>query len=170
MDTLIYSASPLKAFSGSLFMIGFSILLGLVTLLPSFFARREKLIKRVATGCIGIFLVLVGIGVSISTYNTYQHGDKNVLVQVLEKNEITTKCNKNYCTDYGVETSDGERYYVFGLSKETWDRIEINACYQFTYYPLKPLLSDYLLEGSKYPSLYETTGDITLIERVRCSS
>ncbi|WKZ36050.1 MAG: hypothetical protein QY332_20790 [Anaerolineales bacterium] len=170
MDALIYSASPLKTFSGSLFMIVFSVLLGLVTLVPSFFARREQPIKRIATGCIGFILLLVGVGVSVSAYNTYHNGDKTVLVQALEKNEITTKCNKSYCTDYVVETSDGERNYVFGLSKETWDRIEINACYQFTYFPLKPLLGEYLQEESEYPSLYEPTGDIRLIERVHCST
>ncbi|MBL8062741.1 MAG: hypothetical protein JNK32_06975 [Anaerolineales bacterium] len=168
MDTLIYSASPFKAISGSLFMIGFCFLLGLGTLLPSFFARKEKLAKRIVTGFIGIFLLFVGIGVSISTYNTYRNGDRTVLVQVLEKNEVTTKCNKFYCTDHVVETGDGQKRYVFGLSKEVWDVVEINACYRFTYYPLRPLLAGYLQEEDRYPSLYETTGDITLIELANC--
>ena len=168
MDTVIYSATPLKAISGSLFIIAISFILGLVSLLPALFTRREKVFKRAATGCIGIVLLLAGIGVSLSTYNTYQNGDKTVRVRILEKTENLVKCNESYCTEYGVDAADGEKHYTFGLSEETWDLVEVNACYLFTYYPLKPLLADYLQEENSSPSLYETTGDITLIKKVGC--
>ena len=48
------------------------------------------------------------------------------------------------------------------------DKMELEACYQFTYYPLKPLLADYLQQEDQSQNLYETTGDIILIEKVNC--
>lgn len=168
---ILYSASPLGAFSGSLFAIVFFFLLGLGNLLLLTLTRKPRKKRKVGDyvlGAISIFLILVGAAVTFVTFNTYQNGDKTVHVRATEKREITVKCGKYYCTEYHVETTDGEKFYVFGLKKDTWDKIETEACYQFTYYPLKPLLADYLQEENQYPNVYETTGDITLIERVGC--
>lgn len=168
MDTLIYSASPWKAVSGSLFLVAFCFVLGLLSLLPAVFSRKGKIIKRIVTAGLGALLLLVGIAMSFSTYHTYQNGNKTVYVRAVEKREIVTRCNETYCTEYSVETTDGEKFYVFGLSKGTWEDIKVDVCYAFTYYPLRPLLADYLQEENQIPSLYETTGYITLIEQVTC--
>ena len=171
MDTLIYSASPFGAFSGSLIYIGVFFLIGIGNLLILLLTRKHRKKRKIGDyvmAVVSVFLVLVGAAMTVVTYNTYANGDKTVQVQVLEKREITTKCNKYYCTEYSVETTDGEKFYVFGLSEETWNKIEVEACYQFTYYPLKPLLADYLQEEDSFPDLYETTGYITLIEHINC--
>lgn len=170
MDAL-YSASPLGAFSTSLIYIGIFFILGFGNLLLVFLtrkARKKRQVGNYVTVIISIFVILIGVASTVVTFNTYINGDKTVLVQALEKREVTVKCGKYYCTEYNVETTDGEKFYVFGLSKETWNEIEVEACYQFTYYPLKPLLADYLQQENPYPTLYETTGYITLIEKVRC--
>lgn len=168
---IIYSASPLGAFSGSLFLIGFLFILGFGNLSILFLThsrRKKRKIGDYVMGFISILLIFFGALSTIVTFNTYQNGDKTVQVKALEKRETTVKCNKYYCTEYSVETTDGVKRYVFGLEKDIWNKMEIGACYQFTYYPLKPLLADYVRQGNQYPSLYETTGYITLIAQVRC--
>lgn len=168
---IIYSASALGAFSSSLIYIAIFFILGFGNLLILFLTRNRRKKRKMgnyALGLLSILIIFFGVLTSIATFNTYQSGDKTVRVQVMEKREITTKCNKYYCTEYSVETTDGEKYYVFGLEKDTWGKIEVSSCYQFTYYPLKPLLADYLEEENAYPSLYETTGYITLIGQVNC--
>lgn len=168
---IIFTASPLKAFSGSLFLIGFCLVLGVGNLLLNYLPkrkRREGFFKRRSPGCIAVLLLMIGGVTAVVTFNAYQYGDKTVRVQALEKTERVVKCNETYCAEYAVETTDGEKYYVFGLSKNTWDKIESGTCYRFTYYPLKPLLAEYLQEENQAQSLYETTGYITLIERAGC--
>lgn len=168
---IIYSASALGAFSGSLFTIGFLIFLGvgnliLLWVVPS--PRKKRRVANFIQGFISLFVILVGVAISLATFNTYQNGDKTIQVKVTEKQENTVKCGESYCTEYGVETTDGEKLYVFGLEKDTWDKMEVNACYQFTYYPLKPLLADYLGQENQSQSLYEMTGYITLIGKIDC--
>lgn len=168
---MIYSASALGAFSGSLFTIGFLFFLGVGNLILLWVVPSPRKKRRTATfiqGFISIFLIFVGVAMSIATLNTYQNGDKTIQVKATEKQENTVKCGESYCTEYGVETTDGEKLYVFGLEKDTWDKMEVEACYQFTYYPLKPLLADYLQQENQSQNLYETTGYITLVEKVDC--
>jgi hypothetical protein len=167
MGTVIYTATPLGAFSGALFLIVFLFGLGLVGAISAIFSKKERALMRIGMGCAGIILLLAGVGSTIATFLTYKNGDKTVLVQVQEKNEVTSNCNGNQCTDYVAETSDGQKYYVFGLAKDVWDKIEVNACYKFTYYPAKSIFGEYLQQNNP-PSLYETTGGITRIEKVNC--
>lgn len=168
---LIYSASAFGAFSGSLFTICFLLLLGignliLLWLVPS--PRKKRRVANFIQAFLSLFLILVGFAISIATFNSYQNGDKTIQVKVTEKQENTVKCGEAYCTEYAVETTDGAKLYVFGLEIDTWDKIELDACYQFTYYPLKPLLADYLQQENQSQNLYETTGYITLIGKVNC--
>ena len=168
MGTVIYTATPLRAFAGGIFLIVFLFGLGLFGALWAIFGRKERAFMRFGMGCAGIILLLAGIGSTIATFLTYQNGDKTVLVQIQEKNEVTRNCNDTQCTDYVLETSDGEKYYVFGVEKDLWNKIEVSACYQFTYYPAKSLFGEYLQEENDYPDLYETTGSITRIEKFNC--
>lgn len=168
MDVVIYTATPLRAFSGGIFLIVFLFGLGLVGAVSVIFNRKERVLMRVGTGCASIILLLAGIGSTIATFLTYQNGDKTVLVQVQEKNEVTSNCNGSQCTDYVLETTDGQKYYVFGVEKDVWNKIEVSACYQFTYYPAKSLFGEYLRQEDEYSDLYETTGSITRIERYNC--
>ncbi|MCQ3939159.1 MAG: hypothetical protein DPW18_19250 [Chloroflexi bacterium] len=169
---IIYSASTLGAFSGSLFLIGFLFALGLGNALPLLLAPKRRR-KRQIGGCvqigIGVLLLLFGAASAVVTLDTYRNGEKVVQVKVVEKRETTVKCGKYYCTEYGVETTDGEKSFVFSLEKDVWENIQTEACYQFAYYPLQPLLADYLQQGNQRPNFYETTGYITSIGKIGCS-
>lgn len=168
MDTLIYSASPLKTFSGSMILLAFFFLLGGLSVLSAIFSRRQKILPRIVQGLAGFILLLAGIGSGIATYNTYQNGETTVLVSVEELRVVTRNCNDgNTCTDYVAETTDGQKYYVFNLSQDVWEKLAEKSCYQFTYYPAKSLLGEYLQEGQP-ESLYETTGNVSRIEQARC--
>jgi hypothetical protein len=85
-------------------------------------------------------------------------------VQVLKKRESTGWCNRQLCTDYTAETTNGAKFYNFRLKEKIWDVIEVETCYQFTYFPAEVKMQ----AGSQYPSMYEPTGEITQIEKVNC--
>ena len=169
MDTVIYSASPLRAFSGLMFLTVFFFVLGLVGALTGIFRRRDHILKRLGAGCAGVVLLLAGVVMVITTYRSYQSGDKTVLLRVEEKNEVVRNCDSpgGTCRDYVVEGNTDGVYYTFGLGKDVWDIIEVDACYQFTYYPPKSLLGEYL-QDPQYAGLYESASSFTRIERVNC--
>jgi hypothetical protein len=169
MDTLIYSASPLKTFSGSLILLAFFFLLGGLSILSAIFSRRQKILPRIVQGLAGFILLLVGIGSGIATYNTYQNGEATVLVRVEKLRVVTRNCDNasRTCTDYVAETTDGRKLYDFNLGQDIWEKLAEKSCYQFTYYPAKSLFGEYLQEGEP-ESLYETTGNISRIEQARC--
>ncbi|NWF65591.1 MAG: hypothetical protein HXY38_14945 [Chloroflexi bacterium] len=168
---IVYSASALGAFTSSLIYIAIFFILGFGNFLLMLLTRSRRKRRKIGDyvlGFISLLLIFFGALTSIAAFNTYQNGDVTVRVQAVEKREVTVRCGEYYCAEYNVETTDGKKFYVFGLEKETWDKVEVNACYQFTYYPLKPLLAGYLQRETQYPNLYEATGYITLIERVGC--
>jgi len=169
MDTLIYTASPLRAFSGLIFMTAFFFVLGLIGAWVSLSGRRDHILKRLGAGCAGTILLLSGVVLVITTYRSYQTGQKTVFLRVEEKNQVVRNCDApgGTCTDYVVEGNTEGVYYTFGLGKDVWDRIEVDVCYQFTYYPPKSLLGDYLQDPA-YAGTYESAGTFTRIERANC--
>ena len=170
MDTVIYSASPLKAFSGGLFVLGFLFALGGFGAVMAIFNRRDRVITRVGLGCVSIILLLAGVGASIATFRTYTVGQSTALVHVDRKRIVTSNCDNtgNTCTDYVVEASDGSKYYNFNLGQETWDKVEEQACYEFTYYPAQSLFGEYLQQDNPYADQYETTANIAQIRTANC--
>ncbi len=168
MDNLLYSVTPLQAFSGTIAGIVLLLVLGLGFPVFSIFNRKDSIWKKLGNILLGLFLVLIGILLMYGSYRQYQGGDKTTLVKVLEKNEVTTWCRNRFCTDYVLDTSDGQENYVFDLKKDIWKEIEVNSCYRFTYYPIKPIFAEYLEGGDTNPSQYETTGTTTQIEKVNC--
>jgi hypothetical protein len=170
MDTVIYSATPLKAFSGSLFMLAFLFILGGVGVISAIFSRRDRMGKRIAQGCVSVILLLAGVGGAIATFMTYTGGQTTAWVQVDKKRIVERNCDNasRTCTDYVIEASDGQKYYNFNLGQETWEKIEEQACYKFTYYPAESLLGGYLRQDNEYADLYETTANIAQIEQSGC--
>jgi len=171
MDSIIYSASPLQAFSGSIVVIGIMLLIGLLGAFAALAKtkRKSQRYTNIMAGCASIVLFLAVIGMSIVTYNSYKNGDKTIQVRLTDKEEVTRKCGeRNYCTDYNLETTDGNKYYVFGVNKDVWDVMKIESCYEFTYYPAKPLLADYIPQDDLYSEYYEPTGTIAQIKSITC--
>ena len=152
-----------------MFLTVFFFVLGLVGALTGIFRRRDHILKRLGAGCAGVVLLLSGVVMVVATYRSYQSGDKTVLLRVEEKNEVVRNCDSpgGTCRDYVVEGNTDGVYYTFGLGKDVWDIIEVDACYQFTYYPPKSLLGEYL-QDPQYAGLYESASSFTRIERVNC--
>jgi hypothetical protein len=169
MDTIIYTASPLRAFSGLIFLTAFFFVLGLVGALTGILGRRDHILKRLGAGCAGSILLLAGVVMVITTYRSYQTGEKTVVMRVEEKNEVVRNCDSpgGTCTDYVVEGNTGGIYYTFNVGEGTWNRMEVGGCYQFTYYPPKSLLGEYLQDPA-YAGTYESGAAFTRIERVDC--
>jgi hypothetical protein len=168
MDNLIYSASPLSAFSGGILTIGFLLLLGVVGTFWAIFNRKEKPIARGAMGCASIFLLLAGAGMVVVMMMQWQGGAKSAIVRVEEKKVVESNCNDGgTCTSYLLETVAGMKYYDFTVPKKAFDKVETDACYQFTYYPAQSLLGEYL-EEQDYSDSYEAASTITRIEKVNC--
>jgi hypothetical protein len=168
MDNLLYSVTPLQAFSGTIAGVVIMIIVGLGIPIVAIFNRKISIWKKIGNILLGLFITLAGIFLMYGTYQQYQGEDKTTLVQVLEKKEVRTWCKNHFCTDYVVDTSDGQKNYVFDLKKDIWNQIEVNSCYRFTHYPIKPILAEYMQGGDTDPSLYETTGTTTQIEKVNC--
>lgn len=169
MDSVLYTASPLRAFTGLIVMTLFFFALGLLSAWTSLSGRRDHILKRLGAGCAGLILLLSGVVLVITGYQSYVNGDKTVVLRVEEKNEVVRNCDDidRTCTDYVVEGNTDGVYYTFGLGKELWDIIEVNACYQFTYFPPKSLLGEYLRDP-QYAGLYESASSFTRIEKVNC--
>ena len=168
MDNMLYFVTPLQAFSGMIAGVVIMIIVGLGISIVAVFNRKDSIWKKLGNILIGLFVLLSGFLLMYGAYRQYQGGDETTLAQVLEKNEVRDWCGKRFCTDYVLDTSDGQKNYVFDLKKDVWNQVEVNSCYRFTYYPIKPILAEYLEGGDTNPSLYETTGTITQIEKVNC--
>ncbi len=168
MDNLLYSVTPLQAFSGTIAGVVIMIIVGLGIPIVAIFNRKDSIWKKLGNILLGLFVLLSGFLLMYGSNRQYQGGDETTLVQVLEKNEVRDWCGKRFCTDYVVDTSDGQENYVFNLKKDVWNQVEVNSCYRFTYYPVKPILAEYMPGGDTDPGLYETTGTTTQIEKVNC--
>lgn len=170
MDTVIYSVTPLKAFSGSFIFLAFFFLLGSFGFLAAIFNRRGRAGSRIALGCASVVILLAGVGMFIATYMTYTGGQTTALVRVDKKRIVERNCDNasRTCIDYVIEASDGQKYYTFGLAEETWKLFEEQACYEFIYYPAQSLLGDYLQQDNPYADLYETTSNIVQIKTAQC--
>lgn len=168
MDNMLYSVTPLWAFSGQIAGVVVMLILGFAIPIFAIFNRKDSIWKKLGNILLGLLILLSGFLLMYGAYRQYQGGDKTTLVQVMEKNEVRDWCGKRFCVDYVLDTSDGQRNYVFDLKKDVWNQVEVNSCYRFTYYPVKPIFAEYMQGGDTDPGLYETTGDITRIEKVNC--
>jgi len=165
MDNVIYSATPLRAFSGGFIVIAFLLGLGVIGALWTVFKRKERPIARVGMGFASIILILAGIGVTISLIRTIRSGDKTVTIRVEEKKVVESNCNDGgTCTSYLLETKAGTKSYDFIVAKSAWDKAQVEVCYQVTYYPSQSLFGEYLQEQD-ISEVYEASSTITRIEK-----
>lgn len=166
---IIYSASPLEAFSASILVVAFLLGLGVVGALSAVFRKKESTFVRVILAGAGVVLMLTGVAAAVSSFMSYQTGDKVAVLRVEQKNEVESNCdNGGICLTYTVEATDGGKLFVFEIPKDAWDKVEIGACYEFTYYSAQPLLGG-TLSGSDFIDSYETVAVTMRIVRAACS-
>lgn len=167
MDTVIYSVTPLHAFSGNLLTALFFFVLGLVGAGWALFNKKEKGVARAAMGCASLVLLLAFIGTAVTTIWMMQSGEKTVVVHLNEKKIVKSNCNDgNTCTSYLLETQAGQKSYDFTVAKEAFDKAQENACYAVSYYPPQSLFGEYLQEDIS--EFYESAANITKIKKVGC--
>ncbi|NWF65592.1 MAG: hypothetical protein HXY38_14950 [Chloroflexi bacterium] len=75
--------------------------------------------------------------------------------------------NGGICLTYTVEATDGLKLFVFEIPKDAWDRVEIGACYEFTYYSAQPMLGLSAPEN-EFINSYETVAVTMQIIRAAC--
>ena len=168
MDEVIYSASPFQAFLASFLMIGFFVILGMSGLGMGILRRREKTFARVAMGCAGIFLCVVGVAIAFVSYRSITGDAKTITTHLNDKQIAHDNCGDNSsrtCERYILETQAGAKFYDLNVNKATYEKAEIDACYAVTYYPGKGLFGP-----SEYRDSYETVSNITRIELVEASA
>lgn len=178
MDNIIYSASPLQAFLINIITIGFFFLLGgggfILALLRTKSRNKQKKtqekFERIGLGCASVILLIAGVLTTFVSFNTFTTGDITVTTIVDDKRIVESNCGTKKrlrtCTSYVLETHAEQKYIDFTVPQEVWEKIEPNACYQFTYYLPQSLLGDYLQEDVS--DSYESAGSITRIEKVSC--
>jgi len=167
MENIIYSATPLRAFSGGVFLVVFVLGLGGIGLGMAIFRRKDKVLGRMATGVAGVILLVVGCVMAISMFFSIQNGDETVTAHLDKKRVVESNCSNSgtTCTSYQMEMTGNSKYYTFGVSQDVLDRVQEGQCYQVTYYTSRPLLN---LQENQYADQYVGSSTITLIQNVVC--
>ncbi|NJN79324.1 MAG: hypothetical protein HC797_01990 [Anaerolineales bacterium] len=167
----------MQAFLGNFITAGICLLLGVGGFWLALYRTKKKRkktqenIERVALGCVSIIILLTSVIIAGGAFNDFQTGDETRVVIVDDKQEVTSNCGtikRRFitCKSYILETHMGQVYYDFSVPEEIWEQINVNACYQITYYETKALLEKYLQED--VPKTYYAISLVTKIEKVSC--
>lgn len=167
MENTIYTATPLLAFSGGIFLVVFMLGLGVIGLGIAIFRCKDKILGRVVTGAAGLVLLLVGCVMAILLFFSIQNGDEMVVAHLDKKRVVESNCSNSgmTCTSYQMEMTANSKYYTFGVNEDVLDKVQEGQCYQVTYYASKPLLN---LQENQYADQYIGSSTITLIQRAAC--
>jgi len=164
MNEVIYSASPFQVFIWSFVIVAFISALGISGIGLGIFRRKEKPFVRLARGGAGVFLIAIGIALAYVAFRSMTGGSQTFTEQLNNKQIATDNCSDGgTCTRYVLETQSGSIFYDLGVTKETYEKAQVNACYSVTYYPGKSLLGE-----AGYAGTYESVANITRIESVAC--
>jgi hypothetical protein len=145
MGTVIYEASPLQTFLGSIGTALLLIVLGFVGVGVAVFQSRQKRSTRIITGVVGVFLIVVSCVLAIFTFFSFSSGTRTVAVNLDNKTVANQTCGENgesTCTNYVLSATSGANSYDFDVPQSAYDSVQLNVCYQITYYPNKGLFSD----------------------------
>jgi hypothetical protein len=165
MGEVIYSTSLFKTFIWAFVIVFILIILGVSGVLNGLFRRNEKPFVRIARGCAGIFLFLVGVTLAFLAMQSIRNGSQVVTVHLNEKQIATGNCGDgDTCTRYVLETQAGTRFYDMDVNEETYNKAKVDTCYSVTYFPGSSLFSTSTDKNS-----YQSLTNITRIETVTCS-
>jgi ABC-type transport system involved in multi-copper enzyme maturation permease subunit len=164
MGQVIYSASLFQAFIWSFVTILLVSTLGVLGLGLSVVRRGEKTFVRMAMGCAGIFLCVVGAALALIVYRSMTIGAKTITAHLNDKQIAHDNCGDNStCTRYVLEMQAEKKFYDLNVTEAAYEKAQVDSCYVVTYYPSKGLFSE-----PSYADSYETISTITHIETARC--
>jgi len=143
MGTVIYSASPIQAFLGSLGPTLLIFGIGLVAIGIAIFRGGQSQGRRVLIGALGGFLIIVSFVVAIITFTSVSNATCTVTLNLDNKRVVEDNCGDNgeTCARYVLESTTSTSAYEFDVSQDAYDKAQVNTCYNFTYYPNKGLFS-----------------------------
>jgi hypothetical protein len=144
MGTVIYSASPIQALLGSLGPILLILALGLIAIGIAILRGGQSRGRRLLTGALGGFLVIVSVVVAIITFASITSATSTVSLNLDDKRVVEDNCGDNgeTCSRYVLESTTSIRAYEFDVTQDAYDKAQVNTCYNFTYYPNKGLFSN----------------------------
>jgi hypothetical protein len=144
MGTVIYSASPIQAFLGSLGTILLIFVLGIGGLAMAFLQRKQARGTRILMGAVGGFLLIVACAFATFTFLSASNGVQTVTANLDRKTIAQDNCGDNgeTCARYVLETSIGTNAYDFNVPQNAYVKAQVNTCYKFSYYPNKGLFTN----------------------------
>lgn len=160
MDPVIYSASPIQAFLGTIGGVAFMFFLGVAGGGWALFRRNEATAARIAAGCASLVVLAAAAGLAFFSVSSALGGDQTVTVLLDRKRVVNSNCESGTCTSYVLETHAGQIYYDFTVARSAFDKAEEGACYAVTYYPPNSIQDE--------TPAYQTAFNITRIEKVNC--
>ena len=137
MGTVIYEASPFQAFLGSIGTTLFLVVLGAVAIGMSVFRSKIKKLTRVVTGLAGAFLLAASCVLAALTFLSFSGGARTVLLMLDDKTVAVDTCGDNggTCNRYVLSATTNANSYDFDVPYDVYNKVRLNTCYQFTYYP-----------------------------------
>lgn len=143
MGNVIYSAGPLQAFLGSLGTVGLLLGLGVVGIGAAILRRNQGTGSRIALGGAGVVLLLASVGVAVVALASASTGTRTVSVILDDKRVVQDNCGDygQTCERYVLEATTSAVAYDFNVPRAAYDQAQVDACYQFTYYPNRGLFS-----------------------------
>jgi hypothetical protein len=162
----------LKGFLASFIVVLVLFLLGLMGVLNGIFRRKEKTFVRVARGCAGLFLWIIGLVFVFVLFRSITSGSEVITVHVNDKQIAHDNCGDNEtCDRHILETQAGSKSYDLEVSEEAYDKAQIDSCYKVTYFSGKGFFGPFVQSGQpENENTYESISTITRIETAACPS
>ena len=160
MGTVIYEASPFQAFLGSLGTILFLVVIGLVGIGIAVFRSNDRKATRILTGVLGVFLLIVSCVLAAFTLFSFSSGARTITLGLDNKTIAEDNCGDNgeTCTRYVLSATTSTNAYDFDVPQNVYEKIQVNGCYQISYYPNASLFGLWLNTNS-----YQRIDNITKI-------
>jgi len=160
MGTVIYSASPFRAFVSEIFTLLFLLGYGTYTLVGVLRRRGDKALARVGWGIFGGLLIVAGLVLTAFVFRQMTASAQTVAVIAQDKNVVTRSCGEDdTCTDYILETSGRLKTYDFDVPERAYEQVQAGTCYYVTYFRASGLFG-----GSGANDSHEATSHVTRIE------
>jgi hypothetical protein len=153
MGTVIYSASPWQAFSGSLIAVALLLIIGVVSIGAAVLRRNEGKGSRVFMIVAGVLLVAGAAVLAAFTLVSIQSGTQTVAVRLNDKRIVSENCGQNgesTCNRFVLETSAGAVPYDFDVASDAYNLAQVNTCYRITYYASGGLFSSAATDPNAY--------------------
>jgi hypothetical protein len=142
MGTVIYSANLLWAFLSPLGSILFTSGIGIFGLVAAFRQRKQGRGVQITLAICGVFLLAFSFVTASLTIASILSGTETVTMRVNDKSIGIANCgNGSTCANYIVEATAGPISYDIRVKPQAYHVVQVNTCYQVTFYKYKPLLS-----------------------------